>query len=268
MVGKYNLATLAVLLCVCEIGVAQDYLRLQSGRVVRGAIVRSDSATIFLAAWEERDLPLPRLQVFTKEEIESVWFRPPPPIEVKGWYRPHERGWEFGGGITFQSMKEAGITPRQMLQLSLLGGYTVFPEVGLEAEADFTFPRGQRADTSWHRLQNGYQVAFNILVHPVQWRGLTPFGLIGGGAALAIPVNGTILTAFRDTRNLLNLGAGFKFGQGGIGCRLEYRYQLYEWTPDEIIPIYDNEGERIGELRAEAQEAFCHLVRLGLFFYR
>jgi len=283
MSPKSSFVCLLGLLCVWETGAAQDFLRLKNGQIARGAIVRLDSATVFLADWEERHLPLPRLQVFTKNEIESIWFHRPPQVEQRTLYRPHERGWEIGGGITFQSMREDSVTPRhlpfqsmgkageisrQMLQLSLLGGYTVFPAAGIEIEADFTFPHGERADTTWHRYRSGYQIAFNVLVHPVQVRGLTPFALIGGGAATAIPVNGTIFTESRGNRNLLNLGAGFKFGQRGIGCRLEYRYQRYAWTPDEITPIYDSEGNSVGELRVEAQEAFCHLVRFGLFFYR
>jgi hypothetical protein len=267
VIGKSGLATLLAVLCVWEIGIGQDYLRLENGQVVRGAIVRSDSATIFLAAWDERHLLLPHLQVFSKEEIESIWFRPPP-IQPEGWYRPRERGYEFGGGITFENIKEPDVTIRRVLQLSLLGGYTVLPVVGIEAEADFTFPHGERSDTTWHRLRTGYQVAFNLLAHPIQVWGVTPFALLGGGTAIAIPVGHTILTELRDSRNLLNLGAGLKWGRGGIGCRLEYRYQFYTWTPDEFIPIYDNEGNRTGERRADAREAFSHLVRLGLFFYR
>jgi hypothetical protein len=267
VIGRSGLATLLALLCIWEIGAGQDYLRLEDGRVVRGAIVRSDSTTIFLAAWDERHLPLPRLQVFSKKEVESVWFRPPP-IQNEGGYRTRERGYEFGGGISFQSIKESGTTIRRVLQLTLLGGYTVFPAVGIEAEGDFTFPYGERSDTTWHRLRTGYQVAFNVLAHPVEIWGVTPFALLGGGTAVAIPVGHTILTELRDSRNLINLGAGLKWGRGGIGCRLEYRYQFYTWTPDEFIPIYDELGNRIGERRADAQQAFSHLVRLGLFFYR
>jgi len=250
-------ACLLGLLCVWEIGAAQDYLRLKNGQIARGAIVRTDSATVFMAEWEERHLPLPRLQVFTKKEIESIWFQRPPQIEQKAMYRPHERGYEFGGGIAFQSMKDGDFS-RRMLQLSLLGGYTIFPTVGIETEGDFTLPHGEREDTTWHDLKSGYHVAVNILVHPVALRGFIPFALIGGGTALAIPAGHTILTTNNDQRNLLNFGVGLKFGQGGIGCRMEYRYLFYEWTPDESVD----------ERRAGGREAFCHLVRAGLFFYR
>ncbi len=250
-------ACLLGLLCVWEIGAAQDYLRLKNGQVARGAIVRTDSATVFMAEWEERHLPLPRLQVFTKKEIQSIWFQRPPQAEQKAMYRPHERGYEFGGGIAFQSMKDEDFS-RRMLQLSLMGGYTVFPAIGIEGEGDFTFPHGEREDTTWNELQTGYHVAINVLVHPVELRGFIPFALIGGGTALAIPAGRTILTTNHDQRNLLNFGVGLKFGQGGIGCRLEYRYLLYSWTPDEAV----------NEQRVEPREAFCHLVRAGLFFYR
>lgn len=257
MSPRSSFVCLLGLLCVWETGAAQDFLRLKNGQIARGAIVRTDSATVFLADWEERHLPLPHLQVFTKKEIESIWFHRPPQVEQRALYRPHERGYEFGGGIAFQSMKDGDFS-RQLLQLSLQGGYTIFPMIGIETEGDFTFPFGDRKDTTWYAFKSGYHVAVNILVHPVTLRGFVPFALIGGGTALAIPTDRTILTTNNDQRNLLNLGAGVKFGQGGIGCRVEYRYLLYEWTPDESID----------EQRVASREAFCHLIRASLFFYR
>jgi hypothetical protein len=257
MSPKNCFAFLLGLLCVWEIGIAQDYLRLKNGQIVPGAIVRTDSTTVFLADWEDRYQPLPRLQVFTKKEIESVWFARPPQTEQRTLYQPHERGYEFGGGLSFQSLRD-GDYSRRMLHVSLLGGYTIFPMIGIETEGDFTFPFGDKKDSTWHDYKNAYHVAINILVHPVTVRGFAPFALIGGGTASAIPLGRTIVTTDNDQRNLLNFGVGFKFGQGGIGCRIEYRYMLYEWNPDESV----------NEVRVEPREAFCHLVRAGLFFYR
>jgi hypothetical protein len=242
---------------VGKLTLAQDYLRLKDGRLIRGAIVRTDSATIFLANWDERHLPLPQLQVFTKREIQSISFYHPPQVELRGAYRPHERGYEFGGGITFQSMKEEDHL-RRLFQLTLLGGYTIFPVMGIEAEGDFTFPQAARDDTLWHSYRGAYQVAANLLLHPWTFHGFTPFALIGGGTALAIPIDHVLLTTSNDQRSLLNLGIGCKWGQDGVGCRMEYRYELYSWTPDKSID----------EVRVAPQEAFCHLVRVGLFFYR
>ncbi len=266
--GKKGLAALLMLLCIAQVASAQDYLRLKNGKLIPGAIVRVDSAAVFLANWYERHQPLPRLQVYEKQEIESIWFRPPPRFDVRTEYRPRERGWEFGGGMTFQSMKLSDNSSRRMLQFSVLGGYTVLPLVGIEGEADFTFPHAEKTDSVWHPYHSAYQVSMNILFHPVQFKGTTPFFLIGGGTALDIPLNHSILTSSQDSRNLLNLGAGLKWGKGGLGFRLEYRYQFYSWTPDDFIPIYDAGGTRIGERRVDAHEAFCHLLRLGLFFYR
>lgn len=244
-------------LCVGEIGIAQDYLRLKDGRIIRGAIVRMDTAAIFLAEWEERHLPLPQLQVFTKNEIESISFYRRPKAESIGSYRPHDRGYEFGGAITFQSIKEEQ-NIRRLLQLTLLGGYTIFPMAGIEAEGDFTFPHAERRDSLWHKYRGAYQVAVNLLVHPMPIGSFVPFALVGGGTSLAIPIDHAVLATSNAQRNLLNLGIGCKWGRNGLGCRMEYRYQLYNWTPDESIH----------ERRVEPQEAFCHLVRVGLFFYR
>ncbi len=266
--GKKGLIALLMFLCLGQIAFAQDYLRLKNGKLIPGAIVRVDSTAVFMADWNERHQPLPRLQVYEKREIESIWFRPPPRFDIKGEYRPRERAWEFGGGMTFQSVKQSDNSSRRMLQLSLLGGYTVLPFAGIEGEADFTFPNAAKSDSVWHPYKSAYQVSMNVLLHPVQIKGTTPFLLIGGGTALDIPLNHSILTASQEGRNLLNLGAGVKWGKDGLGFRLEYRYQFYSWTPDDYIPIYDNGGNRIGERRVDAQEAFCHLVRLGLFFYR
>ena len=80
---KKGLAALLMLLCIAQIASAQDYLRLKNGKLITGAIVRVDSAAIFLANWDERHQPLPRLQVYEKQEIESIWFRPPPRFDIK-----------------------------------------------------------------------------------------------------------------------------------------------------------------------------------------
>ena len=158
---KKGLAALLMLLCIAQIASAQDYLRLKNGKLITGAIVRVDSAAIFLANWDERHQPLPRLQVYEKQEIKSIWFRPPPRFDIKGEYRPRERGWEFGGGMTFQSMKLSDNSSHRLLQFSLLGGYTVLPLVGIETEADFTFPNAEKTDSVWNQYRSAYQVSIS-----------------------------------------------------------------------------------------------------------
>lgn len=263
MIGKNGLMILLILLCFCEIGNAQDYLRLTNGKVVHGAIIRTDSATVFLANWEERHEQLPQLRVFTKEEIESIWFHSPPKPDIADRrYRPHEGGYEIGGAFFFQTIKDSASSVR-LLQLSVFGGYTLFPFMSLEAEADFTFPGGNWGE----EYQSAYHFATNVLFHPSQAWGPTPFVLIGGGASSDVPLDRIISTTSKDSRNLLNMGVGIKWGVRSLGLRLEYRYRFFEWTPDDYIPIYEN-GIRVGERRADRQEAFSNLIRFGLFFYR
>lgn len=245
-------------LLLCGRAAATDYVRLRDGRIITCAVLRQDTLAVFTTDWDSRHLLQPPLQVFGREEVESVWFTDPPRGPA-GRYIPHANGWEAGGGVAFQAWAETELARRYLLMLSVHGGYTVMPQLSLEVDADFSFPFGGRSDSLWRANGTGYQTVMNVVAHPFVFKGLVPYALFGGGAALAIPVGGAIVTRSKDIRNVLDFGIGVKWGSAGIGYRIEWRHHFYEWTPDAV----DERGVRV-----PAQSADASVVRATLFIYR
>jgi hypothetical protein len=249
---------LLVVTLFCGQAQATDYVRLKNGRVIACAVLRQDTVAVFTTDWESRHLLQPALQVFGRDEVESVWLGTPP-RGPGGRYVPHVNGWELGGSVAFQGWAETELARRYLLLLSLHGGYTILPQVSFELDADFTVPMGGRSDSLWRTYGTGYQTVMNVLVHPFVYKGVVPYGFLGGGAALAVPVGDLILTGSEDVRNVLDFGLGVKWGSAGVGYAIEWRHHLYEWTPDAV----DENGVRV-----PAQSADASVIRATLFIYR
>jgi hypothetical protein len=254
------LRTAAVLLTLllCGQAGATDYVRLKTGRVIACAVLRQDTVAVFTTDWDSRHLRQPTLQVYGRDEVESVWFTAPPRGSA-GRYLPHTGGLEAGGSVSFQAWAETELSRRYLLMFSIHGGYTIMPQVSLELDGDFTFPFGGRSDSLWRANGTGYQTVMNVVAHPFVYKGVVPYALLGGGAALAVPVGDMVLTGSKDIRNLLDFGLGVKWGSGGVGYRIEWRHHFYQWTPDAV----DERG-----LRVPAQSADASVVRATLFLYR
>jgi len=236
---------------------AQDYIRLKDGQVVKCAILRMDSMAVFATDWEFRGLAMPPLKVYTRHEMQSVWFEEPRELTAtKLPYVPHPRGWEAGGSIALQTWLEPGIKRRLLILAAAQGAFTVVKQLSLEVDADFAFPSVDKRDP-WRSSHNGYQLSFNVVGHPVRWHGFVPFLLLGAGASTGIPLGDVLVppasapNGNQPNRELLNAGLGIKWGAGGLGYRIEWRHSYYQWSSGPV-----NES------------ADASLIRASLFIYR
>ena len=83
---------------------AMDYVQLKTGRLIQGAILRQDTVAVYMTDWDSRSEQFPKLQVYARNEIQSIWFEKPVfENQMKFYYRPSARRIEFGGGINFQT---------------------------------------------------------------------------------------------------------------------------------------------------------------------
>ncbi len=237
---------------------AEDYVRLKSGETVKCAILRQDTIAVFTTGWEMRHLAQPPLQVYTRDEVESIWFEKPTLGTKPVPYRPRPSQLEVGGSFALQTWAETHQLRRYLGVISFCGGFTITREFGIEAEGDVSLPFGQHADTAWTKYRTGYQVLMNGVVHPVIWKGLVPYAVLGGGAALGIPNENLVLTTSNDIRAVLDFGLGVKWGSNGLGYSVEWRHHYYAWTPDQAI--YG--------VRAPAQAGDLSVIRATLFLYR
>ena len=239
---------------------AMDYVRLRSGETIEGAVLRQDSSVVIVTDWDQRHERQPQLQVYTRQEVESIWFVKPSESGVRHiQYSPHESLFELGGNFLFQSWAETKMVRRQVIQLSVNAGYSIMPALGLELSGDFTVPLGGANDTVWHSYDGAYHVVMNVVAHPFRWKGLVPFAVAGGGAAIGVPVNGVTFISSTDVRSLADIGLGVKWGVDHLGMRAEVRHHFYTWTPDAV----DEFG-----IRADEQTADATMVRIGLFYFR
>lgn len=143
--------------------------------------------------------------------------------------------------------------------INVHGGYTILDQLGLEFDGAFTAPFGGKQDTLWHSYDLGYQATMNIVGHPIVIGGFVPFGLVGGGASVGVPIGDVLLTASNDIRNMVVLGFGAKWGWSGFGFRTEVRHQFYTWTPDAVNEF----GVRMSEQSADATT-----LRFSMFLYK
>lgn len=250
--------SIVTLLTGCFTAIAEDYVRLKDGRLIECAVIRQDTMAVFTTDWASRSLIQPPLQVYSREEVESIWFSKPGKFESSK-YKPHPNGWEVGGGLAWQTWAETEVVRRNLLILSVHGGYTVLKQLSFEIDGDFTFPMGGASDSIWDANATGYQTVMNVVAHPYSWRGFVPYVFFGGGAALGVPIDRTVLTSSTDVRNLLDLGVGLKWGSGGLGYKIEWRHHFYEWTPDALTS---------DSVRVPSQEADASVIRATLFIYR
>jgi hypothetical protein len=250
---------------------SMDYVRLRNGKIIEGAILRQDTLSLFITDWDSRQMRQPPIQVFTREEVESVWFvEPKASVGESRTYRPHSSGTELGGDLCFQTWAESGLPDRRyLLQTTLHGGYSITKALGIEADFDLSYPFGSKSDTTWHKLDAATQVSLNVVAHPFIWNDLVPYALLGGGAAQAIPMDHVMLISSTDTRAMVNIGLGVKWGKDGIGIRAEWRHSFYSWQPDKLVTGYRWVGADLEEYqyRAEEQNADASVFKIGLFFY-
>lgn len=253
--------TLIFVFIVCtNSALGMDYVRLRTGQIIEGAVLRHDSAAVVMTDWENRNLPQPPLMVFTHDEIHSIWFVDPRKEEgAHVRYTPRVGFFEIGGSALFQAWAETKLLRRHMILLELQGGYTITPALALDLAAAFTVPFGGTADTVWHRYDPAYHVTMSVVAHPFVWKGIVPYALAGGGAAIGTPVDGVILTSSPAVRSLINAGLGVKWGVDHVGMRVEWRHHFYAWTPDAV----DAFGLRVNEETADAS-----MIRVGLFYFR
>lgn len=237
---------------------AEDYIRLRDGQIIPCAILRQDTFVVYTTDWDLRHLNSPPLQVYTRDEIESIWFTPPEAVRRIP-YVPRASRLEAGGSLGFQTWAESRLARRHLILFSLHGGLGITEFLGLELDGSFTFPMGGKPDSAWYSYDPGYQVVMNAVVQPVVWRGIVPFGFAGGGASVGIPANDLLLTASNDVRNVIDIGLGIKWGADGIGYRIEWRHNFYAWTPDAV----DARGLRVREQTGDASA-----IRASLFIYR
>jgi hypothetical protein len=260
--NAYLKGTLLTVVFIACAGQAQsvDYLRLRNGQIVEGAVLRQDTAVVILTGWDNRNLPMPPLSVFTRDEVQSIWFVDPR-LESSSHveYSPHVGTIEFGGSVLFQTWAESELIRRDLFLLGLQAGYAITHALGIDVSADFTIPLGGAADSVWHRFDPAFQFSMSVVAQPFRWRSFVPYALAGGGAALGTPVNGTILSASKDVRSLVNAGLGIKWGLDHVGVRAEWRHHYYAWTPDAV----DERGLRVAEQSADAS-----MIRVGLFYFR
>ncbi|MCB9366186.1 MAG: hypothetical protein H6506_03740 [Calditrichaeota bacterium] len=237
---------------------AADYVRLRDGRLISGAVIRQDTLAIYLSPWEQRHMRQPELQVFARNEVESIWLGSKPHSESLRRYKLRPGLIELGGGLSMQTWAASVHERRFLSQISLQGGYAITKYLGTELIADFTLPKGKKSDAQFDSLKFGYQVALHVVGMLDLGRSWIPFAYAGGGSALDVPRGTYVQTTGNDVRSLLDIGAGIKAGLNGLGIRAEIRHAYYTWTPDRTT----EEGTRLSSQNADATT-----MRLSLFTY-
>lgn len=247
---------------------AEDYLQMKSGQVIKCAVLRQDTIAVYTTSWDLRSVAMPPIQVYERSEIESIWFSTPVTgKETRA--KPYQRQAntiEGGGGIFAQTFAETYLKRSFVMTASLVGGYTVTRNFGLEAEADFTIPTGKKG-SRFRSLKMGSRAMVHGVVHPIDWKGIVPFVLVGGGGMVGTPTGAVQLTSDSDTRACFEVGAGIKWGRGGMGYRLDWRHTIYSWSA-EIGQVYYRDGVYTTDIRREYLEGNMSSIRASIFFYR
>ena len=245
----------------------RDYVVLRNGRVIEGAILRQDSVSVTMTEWESRGLLLPPLQVYTKAEIQSIWFtRPGQGARDRVLFKPKPLQFELAAGLALQTEEGTEFDRETLFQANLLGGIAFTKQFGFEIDAIYSGPSKSTG------FQRGFQTLANLAVYPVEWRGLIPFAVAGGGAAIAVPFDRGML-AKSDTLgetnvgNVVDFGLGVKLGADRVGARFEVRHHYYNWS---VLRPYGTEvvdGETVTLSRRERVEADMTVFRVSLFTY-
>jgi hypothetical protein len=245
---------------------ATDYLDLKDGRRIAGAILRQDTVAVYMTDWEYRSERFPPLQVFGRDEIRAIWFDTPGRPEARSSvnYAPRSGIFELGGGTTFQTWQASDYERRNLIQISLFGGMSISPVVGLEADVDFTIPFGGGNDQVWKNLDFSHQVSMNILANLPGKRKFIPYILAGGGSSEGVPTAGVLLTESSKAHNMVQAGLGVKYGIDGLGFRLELRHSYYIWEEDQLILDENYVDTYIRKVRMDADAT---VLRLSIFGY-
>jgi hypothetical protein len=245
---------------------AMDFVVLSDGRVVQGAILRQDSATVTMTDWETRHFLQPPLQVYTKQEVQSIWFsQPEQAANSRAMFRPRPLQVELAGGLAFQTSAGTEYERESLVQVSVQAGLPVTRSYGFEVDAIYSGPSSR---TGYER---GFQTLANIAVYPFVVHGFVPFVVAGGGAAITVPYDRSAL-AVADTLgetyvgNVVDVGAGVKTGVDGFGMRLDIRHHYYSWS---VLRPYDTQvnGETVTQNRRERIEADMTVFRVSVFTY-
>lgn len=251
---------IATVFLTCSSAMPQDYLRLKDGRTLKCAVLRQDTLVVFTTDWELRSLAYPPLQVYSRDEVESIWFIEPARAEtLRSIFQPVPFHVEIGGSGSIQFLSGTGLSSRGVAIFSANAGLTVIREAGVELGADVTIPFGGRSDSLWKDYGVGYQVSMNAVLHPIRWKTLVPFMLIGGGSARNVPIGPVILTESERDWSMLNLGLGMKWGSNGVGYRIEWRSAWYTRQRD-----FDTDWSG----STKSLERASHSIRAGIFLYR
>lgn len=248
---------------VVNIGSAADFVRLRDGRLIEGAVIRQDTLTLYMTSWEQRHLRQPELQVFTRDEVESIWIGGKPTESASRKYSLYPGLMEIGGGFGFQTWQSSVQLRRYLLQLSFHGGYSITKFLGTEVAADFTIPFSSNQDEEYKSLRFGHQVALHIVGSFKTDNAWTPFAYVGGGTATDVPTAGLVYTTTNDIRSLVDIGIGMKLGLNGLGIRAEIRHAYYIWTPDEQAPDILEPAD----VRSSQKDADATSLRVSLFTY-
>jgi hypothetical protein len=243
-----------------------DYVELKNGKLIEGAILRQDTIAVFMTTWEMRAEQFPPLQVFARDEIKAIWFEKPSfNRSSHSAYRPLSRQLELGGGMTFQTWQASNQDRRNLLQLSVFGGVSITPVLGLELDADLTYPFGDEDTPAWDNLDFSHQVSMNLLAHYPTKRKIVPYVLVGGGSAEGVPVAGVLLTDAAEIRSMVHAGLGFKYGFDGLGFRVELRHAYYIWEETRLELNPNNVDESL--FRKLTLDADATVLRFTLFGY-
>lgn len=237
---------------------AEDYVRLRDGRIMSGAILRQDTTAVYLTSWDQRTATFPELQVYTRDEVESIWIGGPPTSGTVRSYRLRPGMIELGGGFGVQTWASSVHERRFLANLSLQAGYTITKLLGTEVAMDIGWPGAKDADSTYGDLKFGYQIVAHIVGSLNPNGPVVPYAFAGGGSSLGVPRGGLIEATGQDVHSLVDVGVGLKFGLNGFGVRTELRHAYYTWTPD--IEVQD-------EVRSPSQNADATTLRVFLFTY-
>ncbi len=245
-----------------EAAIAADFVRLKSGRLIEGAVIRQDTIAVYLAPWDQRALRQPELQVFARDEVESIWLGGKPAKGVRRKYTPRPGLVELGGGLGLQTWASTLHQRRHLIQFSTLVGTSISDYLGMELVGEMTAPFGKSADPGFDSLQFSYQLALHLVGTLKTKSPFTPFAYVGAGIGRDVSTAGVTLTKHADDRNLVEVGIGAKLGFGGVGLRTEIRHAYYEWN--KTIYIGSSNGRDYYTTR---QSADATSMRVSLFTY-
>lgn len=245
---------------------AEDVVRLRNGRIIKGAVVRQDTSAVYITPWEQRLLRQPEFEVFTRDEVESIWFIAPPEGARTFSFSPHSGMFEIAGGVTFQTWASSIQHRRYLAQASLLAGYMITKHIGFELNADITAPYAQKSDTLYDPYRFGHQMTLRVIGTMDLKLPFVPYAFVGGGSSVAVPEAGSVRTTSEDVHSVFDAGAGVKIAANGFGVRFELRHCFYDWNR-EVVPYSPIEPDTVVGYDTQRENADATSFRVFLFTY-